>query len=486
MNLKSQEMKILMLNPPFLSRFSRSQRSPAVTKGGTLYYPFWLAYATGVLEEKGHEVRLVDAPAQGLDLKGTIEYARDFKPKLVVLDTSTRSIYNDVKVGELIKGALPESFVVLVGTHPSVLPKETLKLSNKIDAVARGEYDYTILELAEILEDNSSLDSVDGLSFRSGEDITHNKERSLIEDVDKLPFLSRVYRRHLNVRNYYFAAADYPVIQIITARGCPNRCFFCLYPQTFHSRKFRPRSAENVVEEFFYIKDNFPEVKEIGFEDDTFTASRKRAREISKILIESKNRQKWYTNVRPDLDFETMALMKKAGCRLVTVGFESASQKVLDGMHKGLKLEQSIEFMRYAKKLGILVHGCIMVGNPGETRETMEESFSFARKLACDSMQFYPLIVYPGTEAYEWAKANGYLLTEDFSQWLTSTNAHNCVISFPHLTREEMVDFCERAYNRYHFNFRYLTGKVLQMVVSPSEGRRTMRSALKYLAYLRK
>ncbi len=479
-------MKVLMLNPPFLPRFSRSQRSPAVTKGGTLYYPFWLAYATGVLEEKGHEVRLVDAPAEGRDLKGTLEYVRDFKPNLVVLDTSTPSIYNDVKVGGLIKEALPESFIVLVGTHPSALPEETLKLSNKIDAVARGEYDYTILELAESLEDNSSLDSVDGLSFRSGEDNTHNQERKLIADLDNLPFLSRVYQRHLDVKNYYFAAADYPVIQIITARGCPNRCFFCLYPQTFHRRKFRPRSAENVVEEFFYIKDNFPEVKEIGFEDDTFTASRKRTREICKILIENKNRQKWYTNVRPDLDFETMALMKESGCRLVTVGFESASQKVLDGMHKGLKLEQSIEFMRYAKKLGILVHGCIMVGNPGETRETMEESFNFAKKLGCDSMQFYPLIVYPGTEAYEWAKDHGYLLTEDFSQWLTSTYAHNCVISFPHLTREEMVDFCEKAYNRYHFNFKYLAGKLLQMLVSPSEGRRTIRSALKYLAYLRR
>lgn len=479
-------MKVLMLNPPFLPRFSRSQRSPAVTKGGTLYYPFWLAYATGVLEEEGHEVRLVDAAAEGRDLKGTLDYARDFKPYLVVLDTSTPSIYNDVKVGELIKEVVPESFIVLVGTHPSALPEETLKLSNKIDAVARGEYDYTILELAKSLQDNSNLDSVDGLSFRGGEDITHNQERKLIEDLDRLPFLSRVYQRHLNVKNYYFAAADYPVIQIITARGCPYRCFFCVYPQTFHSRKFRPRSAGNVVEEFFYIKDNFPEIKEIGFEDDTFTASRKRTREICKKLIENKNRQKWYTNVRSDLDFETMALMKEAGCRLVTVGFESASQKVLDGMHKGLKLEQSIEFMRYAKKLRILVHGCIMVGNPGETRKTMEESFNFAKKLGCDSMQFYPLIVYPGTEAYEWAKANGYLLTEDFSQWLTPTYAHNCVISFPHLTRKEMVNFCERAYNRYHFNFKYLAGKLLQMVVSPSEGRRTLRSAFKYLAYLRR
>jgi len=479
-------MKVLMLNPPFLPRFSRSQRSPAVTKGGTLYYPFWLAYATGMLEEKDYEVRLVDAPAEGRDLKGTLEYARDFKPNLVVLDTSTPSIYNDVKVGGLIKEALPESFTVLVGTHPSALPEETLKLSNKIDAVARGEYDYTILELAESLEDNSSLDSVDGLSFREGQDIIHNRDRGLIEDLDKLPFLSRVYQRHLDVKNYYFAAADYPVIQIITARGCPHRCFFCVYPQTFHSRKFRPRSAENVVEEFFYIKDNFPEVKEIGFEDDTFTVSRKRTREICRLLIGNKNKLKWYANVRSDLDFETMSLMKEARCRLLVVGFESASQEVLDGMHKGLKLEQSIEFMKYAKKLRILVHGCIMVGNPGETRETMEESFSFAKKVGCDSMQFYPLIVYPGTEAYEWAKAHGYLLTEDFSQWLTPTYAHNCVISFPHLTREEMLNFCEDAYKRYHFNFKYLAGKLLQMVACPSEGRRTIRSALKYLAYLRR
>ena len=479
-------MRVLMLNPPFLPRFSRSQRSPAVTKGGTLYYPFWLAYATGVLEEKDYEVRLVDAPAEGRDLKGTLEYARDFKPNLIVLDTSTPSIYNDVKVGELIKEALPESFIVLVGTHPSALPEETLKLSNKIDAVARGEYDYTILELAESLEDNSSLDSVDGLSFRKGQDIIHNRDRGLIENVDKLPFLSRVYQRHLDVKNYYFAAADYPVIQIITARGCPHRCFFCVYPQIFHNRKFRPRSAENVVEEFLYIRDNFPQVKEIGLEDDTFTASSKRTREICRLLIGNKNNLKWYANVRSDLDFETMSLMKEARCRLLVVGFESASQEVLDGMHKGLKLEQSIEFMKYAKKLRILVHGCIMVGNPGETRETMQESFSFARKLDCDSLQFYPLIVYPGTEAYEWAKVHGYLLTEDFSQWLTPTFAHNCVISFPHLTREEMVNFCEKAYNRYHFNFRYLVGKLLQTLVSPSEGRRTIRSALKYLAYLRR
>ncbi len=460
-------MKILVLNPPFLPRFSRSQRSPAVTKGGTLYYPFWLAYATGVLEDKGHEVRLVDAPAQGLDLKDTVEYARDFKPSLVVLDTSTPSIYNDIKVGEVIKEALAESFVVLVGTHPSALPEETLRLGNNIDAVARGEYDYTILELAESLEDNSSLDSVDGLSFRSGEGITHNKDRGLIEDVDKLPFLSRVYQRHLNVKDYYFAAADYPLVQIITARGCPHRCFFCVYPQIFHSRKFRPRSAGNVVEEFFYIKDNFPEVREIGLEDDTFTANRNRTREICRLLIENKNKLKWYANVRSDLDFETMSLMKEAKCRLLVVGFESASQEVLDGMHKGLKSEQSIEFMKYANKVGILVHGCIMVGNPGETRETMEESFNFAKKLDCDSMQFYPLIVYPGTEAYEWAKVHGYLLTEDFSQWLTSTYAHNCVISFPHLTTEEMVNFCETAYNRYHFNARYLSGRVLQTMISP-------------------
>ena len=244
------------------------------------------------------------------------------------------------------------------------------------------------------------------------------------------------------------------------------------------------RSPENIAAEFACVAENLPEVREIGIEDDTFTIDRKRVERFCRMLIESNNRLKWYCNVRADLDYDLMALMRQAGCRLVTVGFESGEQAILDGMRKNLRAADYPRFARDAKRAGLLVHGCLIAGLPGETRQTLEKSFRLAKELDCDSMQFYPLIVYPGTEAYRWAKGNGYLLTEDYRQWLTPAHAHNCVLSFPRLSREELEEFCERAYRRYHLNCRYLLKKLLQMFRRPSEGRRTLRSAFNYLRYL--
>lgn len=473
-----------MLNPPFHPRFSRSQRSPAVTKGGTLYYPFWLAAATGVLERDGFECLFLDAPARPLTREEVISRAVDFSPGLVVLDTSTPSIYNDAKIAASLKGALPRACVALVGTHPTALPEETLALAPGVDAVALGEYDYTLRDLARCLVAGGDPASVPGLCLRRENAFLRTGPRPLIEDLDALPFVSETYRRHLDIRDYYFAAADYPVVQIISARGCPQRCFFCVYPQTFHGRRFRPRSPAHVAAEFGYIAEQFPAAREIGIEDDTFTVDRDRAREICRLLVHNGNRMKWYTNVRADVDYETLVAMREAGCRLVTVGFESGNQEMLDRMRKGLRLAQSFDFMHNARRAGILVHGCIMVGNPGETRKTMEESLRFAKRLGCDSFQFYPLIVYPGAEAYAWAKKNGYLLTEDYSRWLSPSLSHASPVSLPGLSMEEMERFCERAYRAYHFNPRYLARKLAQSVLSPSEGRRNLRSARRYAAYL--
>lgn len=235
--------------------------------------------------------------------------------------------------------------------------------------MAIGEYDYTIRDLAGALENNRPLDNVDGLVFRNGDKYIKNKKQDKIEDLDGIPFVSTVYKKHLNHRNYFFAAASYPMIMIITGRGCPFKCFFCVYPQVFHDRKYRIRSAENVVDEFEYIEQNFSGVKEIGIEDDCFTANRGHVREICELLIKRNIKIKWYCNVRGDLDYDLLKLMKDAGCRLVTVGFESGSQNILDNMHKGERVERYYQFAKDARMAGILVHGCIMVGNPGDTRE---------------------------------------------------------------------------------------------------------------------
>lgn len=470
-------MKVLFLNPPFMGKFSRTSRSPAITRGGTIYYPFWLAYAVGLLDREGFEVKVMDAPAEGCDSTEVKTKARRFNPRLIVIDTSTPSIVSDAKTAEELKKILPKSFIVLVGTHPSALPKETLELNNELDAVARGEYDYTIRNLAYCLKEGADFKKVDGLTFREKGGIISNKPRALIENLDELPFVSQVYKKYFDIKKYFFAAADYPMAMIITGRGCPFRCFFCVYPQTFHSRRYRFRSPENVADEFEYIAKELPQVKEIGIEDDTFTADRQRAQKICKLIIERKIKIKWYCNVRCDLDSETMKWMKKAGCRLVTVGFESANQKILNNIHKGITVGQIEEFVKNTKEAGILVHGCFMAGNPGETKETLEEMLKFAKKLNCDTMQFYPLIAYPGTEAYQWAKESNYLITTDFSQWATKAGGLKGSLTFPRLSSKEIADFCRRATKEYYLRLPYILMKLKQLILNPAEIKRTVNGA---------
>jgi len=482
-------MRVLLLNPPFKTeygRFSRPSRSPAITKGGTLYYPFWLAYAAGVLEKAGHEVKLIDSCAYRYDRKKTYEIAKEFRPELIVLDTSTPSIYSDVEVGADLKEIFPKSFVVLVGTHPSALPEETLKLNKKIDAVARGEYDYTVRDLADTLEKKEDIKKVKGITYRKGEKIFHNPNREFIKNIDELPFVSSVYKEHLDPKKYFFSAAQYPMIMIISGRGCPFRCFFCVYPQTFHGRRYRLRSAENVVDEFEYIIENFPEVKEVGIEDDTFTANIKRAREICQLLINRRlhRKIKWWANVRVNLDLDTMKLMKEAGCRLVIAGFESGVQKILDNMRKGITVEQSFEFAKNAKKAGLLVHGCFMVGNPGETWRTMQETLDFAIKLNIDTAQFFPMIPYPGTEAYKWAKDNSFLKNISFDQWLTEDGLHNTVINPEGLSAQDLVKFCDYARRKYYLRYGYVSYKLRQCLSDYQEAKRTLKSLKSFFRYL--
>lgn len=476
-------MKVLFINPPFLGKFSRTSRSPAVTRAGTIYYPFWSAYTAGVLDKAGFQVKFVDAPAENLSLDEVKSIVKEFSPELVVVDTSTPSIYSDAKAAEEIKNIMPKTFVVLVGTHPSALPVETLKLSEKIDGVTKGEYDYTIRDLAICLRDKGDLRTVKGLVFKKDGQILENEPRPVIENVDELPFVTEVYKKFFDIRKYFFAASDYPMVMIITGRGCPYRCFFCLYPQTFHGRRYRFRGAESVVNEFEYIAKNLPEVKEIGIEDDTFTVDKKRVQKICQMILEKKIRLKWYCNVRVDLDLETMKWMKKAGCRLVTVGFESGDDKILENIRKGITVEQIREFVKNTKKAKILVHGCFMAGNPGETKETLEKMLKFAKELNCDTIQFYPLIVYPGTEAFQWAKENNFLSTFDFRKWATEGGGYSSLLNLPGLTTREIVEYCNRANKEYYLRLPYILLKLKLLFLQPSEAKRTIKGAISFFKF---
>lgn len=483
-------MEILVLNPPFkteFGRFSRTSRSPAVTKSGTIYFPFWLSYAVGVLDkEKKFDISFIDACAANISEDELYKKVRAHNFKLIVVDTSTPSIYNDLKIAGNLKEIFPDSIVTLVGTHPSALPEETLKLDRRIDCIAIGEYDYTIKDLAYAVLNKKDISAVNGLVIRKGDRFIKTPQKEPIGNLDELPFVTRVYEKYLNIKDYFFTASLYPMVMLITGRGCPFHCFFCVYPQVFHSRKYRFRSPENVAEEFLYIQKNFPFVKEIGIEDDTFTANIPRARRICELLIERKSKIKWYCNVRVNLDHETMRLMRKAGCILVTVGFESASNRILKNIKKNITREDIKRFCSDVKRAGILVHGCFMAGFPGETHKDLEETLEFAKMLNTDTMQFYPLIPYPGTEAYKWAIENNFLESDSFDQWCTPDGEHNCVIRNEKLSREEIMDFCDRAVKEYYFRPRYIAKKLGSFMRRPEDIVRTLKSFSIFIKSLRR
>ena len=256
-------MKIIFLNPPFIDIYSRTVRRLAVDQGNSLFYPIWLAYAAAVAEKAEHDVRLFDAPFDGLQLQGLHQendilgpYA-DFNPNIVVMDTSSYSIQNDASVAKKIKCRYPNVFIVMVGTYASAEPKYILEKAASVNAIAVGEYEYTIIDLSDALENKTSLASIDGLVFREVKNIIKNKMRERIQDLDDIPFVSRIYKNYLTPGNYNYNGSDYPLIMINTSRGCPYQCSFCVQPQVLHSKDYHVRSAENVVDEFEYILENF-------------------------------------------------------------------------------------------------------------------------------------------------------------------------------------------------------------------------------------
>lgn len=477
-------MKVLLLNPPFLKKFSRPQRSPAVTKSGTLYFPLWLAHAASLLAENGFDIDLVDAPADDISLEDVLQRAKEFKPDLIVLDTSTPSISNDAGVAGQLKDMFPSSFVVLVGTHVSALPEETLNLDKRIDAVTKFEYDLTLLDIAQTLKKNGDPTKLQGISIRHDGKIIHNPARPYLNNLDEIPFVSKVYKKFLKIENYFNPNALYPMVTITTSRGCPFPCTFCVYPQTLMGRSFRLRSVENVVDEMEYIVENFPQAKAVFFEDDTITVDKKRCKAMAELIIKRGLKISWTANARVGLDYETMRIMEKAGCRSLCVGFESGSQLVLDNMKKKIRIEEMLRFMDDAKKAKILIHGCFMAGLPGENKETLKQTLELAKKLRPDTVQFYPVMVYPGTEAFDWYKKRNLIGATDYAKWITPEGLHNTIISTEELTSEELVRFCDSARRAFYLRPGYLFYKLGQMLAHPREIRRTLKAARTFSKYL--
>jgi len=446
-------MRILVLNPSYGKGFVRSQRWPARSRGRVQRHPDYLAVATAVLEREGHKLKLLDAATLNMPLSRVEEIGKEFKPDLSIIHTTTPSIYNDIEHAERLKDL--HSTTVLVGAHVSALPVETIKLSNKIDYIARGEFDYTLRDIAD---GKDSLEIL-GITFRDGNEIVDNKARPPIEDLDELPFPAW---HQIDVHNYFDAGKLYPFITLISGRGCPYSCSFCILPQVLYGTKYRLRSAKNVVDEIEYDLQLFPDLKEVMFEDDTLTANRKRCADICNEILNRSLKVSWSANARADLnDLDLLKLMRESGCRMLVVGYEFGDQQVLNSVDKKITIEQMKEFAELSRKVGIKVHACFMIGGPGETKETATKTIKLIKELDPNTIQISALTPYPGTRFYDWCQENNYIIAKNWTEWVDA-GEQSTVISYPNLSKKEIVDLVDKGlYGNFYFRlsiwWRHLT-----------------------------
>jgi len=481
-------MKVYMLNPPYMPHFGRGMRWQDTGRGGTLYYPIWLSYATALVNKK-HETRLVDAPAWNWDRNDVIDDVKKFKPNLIVMDSSFPSLNNDIEVAESIKQSYGADLkIVLVGPPASQFSNEILN-SDGIDIVARLEYDSTIEELADRLENEENLEDIKGISYKENGEIIHNPDREFTnsEDLDKIPFVSKVYKEHLNVKDYFLGSSLYPEIQIFTGRGCPFHCTFCSWPQTLMGRKYRVRSVKNVLDELEWIQNNLPEVKEVFFEDDTFTIDKKRVLEFCQQYRERGLQVTWACNARVGLDYETMKEMKESNCRLLIVGYESGNDEILKNIKKGITVEEIKNFAEDAKRAGLLVHGDFIIGLPGETKQTIENTKKLIKETKSDILQVSVASPFPGTEFYEWCKEEGFLITEDPNEYLDENGHQKAIITYPEITNEEITEAVNGILKNYYLSLDYIPRAFRQILRKQglAEMQRLLYSAKMFLNYLR-
>lgn len=450
-------MNVYLLNLPFIEHFVRCGRWQGVAaRGGTFYYPIWLAYAAGVLENEGHEIRLVDAVAWKWDLKRVKQDAKEFGPDLVVADSNFSSLSNDCSAVKSLKddtGAV----TVLVGPPVSQFPERILKYGG-MDLVARFEYDFTLKDIAEAVEAGKGPEAIRGISYKKDGRITHNPDRESMtsEELDLIPFVSKVYKNHLDIGDYFLGHTLYPMVQVFTGRGCPYQCIFCSWPKTLMGRRYRVRNAENVVDEFEYIAKELPKVKEIFIEDDTFTIDRARIRAICEEIRRRDLNITWSCNARANLDYESMRTLKEAGCRLLDVGYESGSDIILKNIKKGITTEESRRFTGDAKRAGLMVLADFIFGMPGETVETAEQTIRFAKEIGPNIVQFAVATPIPGTEFYDYVKKNGFLLADDLEESLDAEGFQRCIVSYPEFTKENIESYVDKALKEYYLSLSYI------------------------------
>jgi hopanoid biosynthesis associated radical SAM protein HpnJ len=462
-------LKTLFLNPPSFENFDggAGSRWPATREIESYWYPVWLAYPAGMLEG----ARLLDAPPHHVSGEETIQIAKEYE--FLVLFTSTPGFPGDIRLAKAIKAANPKIKIAFVGPHVSVLPEKSLRDCPEIDFVCRKEFDYAVTDYAK----GKPLEEIPGVSFLKDGKVAHNPDQPQIQDLDSLPHVTEVYKRDLDVAKYNVPFLLHPFVSLYTTRGCPAQCTFCLWPQTLSGHPWRKRSADDVAREMARAKEMWPEVKEFFFDDDTFNIQKARTIELCAKL--KPLGLTWSCTSRVTTDYETLKAMKEAGCRLLIVGYESGDQQILKNIKKGATIERARQFTKDCHKLGLVVHGDFILGLPGETHQTINNTIAFAKELDVETIQVSVAHAYPGTELYDFAVKNGFMVGDNK---MVDEGGHQLAhIQYPGLPADDILAAVHRFYDEYYFRPKAVFRILKKAAFDGSERRRLYKEAKTFL-----
>lgn len=434
----------MLANPPWFdeghavragSRWPHAEFDEEGDRTGYSPFPFFLAYAAAVLEGEGHDVRVLDPLTAGEPMDKFISDVKSFSPDLVVMESSTPSINTDLKTAETISVETGAK-IALCGPHVTTFPDDVLS-NRQVDYVFMGEYEYTVRDTVSAMEDSMREKDVLGLAYRSNGKVKVNGRRPLI-DLNELPYPAR----HLMKMEYYCEPfMQVPNVQLIQSRGCTFGCVYCLWPPVMYGgMNFRYRKPDAIVEECQHVVEKYS-ARELYFDDDTFNLNPKKVMEFCRVYKDSGVDKIWGAMCSPvPVTKELLSSMHDAGCEALKFGVESGSRRILDLANRGSQNLSHVEdVFRWCKDIGIRSHATFMIGLPGETKETIGETFDYLLKIKPDSFQVSVCTPLPGTRYYDQAKEKGFLHAKCWDDYSNIHFIHDKpVVSTEELTQDDL------------------------------------------------
>ena len=428
--------RVTLVNPPY----------PVGSHQHPPFMPLGLGYLGAVLYKNHFEVNVIDCQAQKLTHKQFREEISRIHPDIVGVTSTTLTYKSALRIVKICKDVWPNCITAIGGPHVTFWDDKALQEEPSLDVVVRREGENTMLELAQRVESGQVLFDLVGTTCRKGAEVVRNPDRPFLEDLDSLPYPAlHLWQHTANLRKY--GTIPYPVM---TSRGCVYWCNFCTAVRMF-GRRYRMRSPKNVVDELEFLHKNYY-ANQFTFYDDAFTVDQDRTAKICDEIQRRGLRIKWDCETRVDMvSKELFVKMKAAGCIAVWFGVESGSKKLLTSMGKGFSLTQTRRAFKWAKEAGLMTVAGVILGFPGETKESAWETIQFVKELNPNDVGFYIATPYPGTPMYEEVKANGSLKITDFDKYDTATPT----FEIPNMTMQELTEIREQAFQSFYLSPAY-------------------------------